>query len=608
VVNLKGGEKVNKILKFEVDNMEILEEVNDSQFAKVKLYAFASGDNLHKLPVSEESLKRNAFSIYDKPLVWYYDKWTDDAGGHHELEIPCGFVHRQNNPIEYTRLDDGRLMLTINAMIWKKYSGSILSLFKKSDSKKPVSVEMQVLSTRETEDGKEELVDFCYTAITILGSKVRPAIPMAQAEITQFSIDKNLYYQQFEENSNIIIDNSKESATNGVWSNPGSKLYKPILKEGNKTELVNEAYLVNESGYEDSPSTKLKYPHHVVKDNKLILHIRGVQSAFERSKQQGLSGEPIEHIKRHYNELGLSKENFAIFGLTYDEYMNYFYEEELVKEDDKMEFAKTPEMFAKLVEYCKGIKYSKEDKEMCKYSVVDYSDTYVYCYDFEDKKMTAIPYEYAEDTIKANVDGKKKAKAKINYEAVEDEDETEDDFAVMMSLFESVFATDANLEPAANVARSKEETEGDTEVVEKDKDVVEEDKNKDKEDFEAKIQEIQSEMDNKVKEFEVKIAEFEQENKELKEFKSNILEQEKNTKIEFTANEVLESGMPKEKVDEWKEKVVEFSSVDAWANAVKADAFNYVKKTGVKNETFTRMGLPYSIDNGKDKKSSLWDD
>jgi hypothetical protein len=108
----------------------------------------------------------------------------------------------------------------------------------------------------------------------------------------------------------VTIDNSKKSSTSGKWSNPGTKLYTPIIDQKG---AINEAYLVVESGYKDAPSEKLKYPHHVIKGNKLIVHKDGVQAAFSRAKQIGLIGKPITHIKKHYKELGLDMSNFSIW-------------------------------------------------------------------------------------------------------------------------------------------------------------------------------------------------------------------------------------------------------------------------------------------------------
>lgn len=111
---------------------------------------------------------------------------------------------------------------------------------------------------------------------------------------------------------NIQIDNKKEAAINGQsWDNPGKSLYGPIMEASNKASLVKEAYLVVEDGWEDAPSEHLKYPHHEVKDGKLVLNVAGVKAAFARASQQDIvNGAVKKHLERHYRELGLSMDNF----------------------------------------------------------------------------------------------------------------------------------------------------------------------------------------------------------------------------------------------------------------------------------------------------------
>ena len=111
---------------------------------------------------------------------------------------------------------------------------------------------------------------------------------------------------------NIQIDNKKDAAINGQsWDNPGKALYGPIMEASNKESLVKEAYLVVEDGWQDAPSEHLKYPHHEVKDGKLVLNVAGVKAAFSRAAQQGIvSGDVKKHLERHYRELGLSMDNF----------------------------------------------------------------------------------------------------------------------------------------------------------------------------------------------------------------------------------------------------------------------------------------------------------
>ena len=49
-----------------------------------------------------------------------------------------------------------------------------------------------------------------------------------------------------------------------------------------------------------------------------MVNKKGVISAFQRAKQQGLSGEVIRHLRKHYEELGLSTENFEEGGDSLD--------------------------------------------------------------------------------------------------------------------------------------------------------------------------------------------------------------------------------------------------------------------------------------------------
>ena len=88
-------------------------------------------------------------------------------------------------------------------------------------------------------------------------------------------------------------------------------MYSKLLKASNSKSLVNEAYLVVEDGYDKAPSEHLKYPHHKLKGNELVVDKAGVIAAFQRASQQGIvSGAVKSHLLKHYRELGLSTENF----------------------------------------------------------------------------------------------------------------------------------------------------------------------------------------------------------------------------------------------------------------------------------------------------------
>ena len=124
----------------------------------------------------------------------------------------------------------------------------------------------------------------------------------------------------------ITINNTKEAAVDGDWSNPRRKLLKPITEASNKKALLNEAYLIPD--LENPTTSNCKYPHHVVRNGQLVIHIAGLKAAFSRAAQQGIvKGKVKSHLLKHYHALGLNTENFAEFGFSQEEFSLYFSDE-----------------------------------------------------------------------------------------------------------------------------------------------------------------------------------------------------------------------------------------------------------------------------------------
>lgn len=192
----------------------MVRENPESNFALLALDYFASGDNLHDMYVSEDTLMRTAESIKGCPLVWKYDEVLDDVYTHDPEEVPCGFVPPESE-ITTKKLEDGRTMLSVVARVWKRYTGPLLSFFKRDGGKKPVSVEMSVYKTQPRRDGKTELLDFRYEGITVLGSFVTPAIPMANASVLSFEYEEDLE-REFSFTEIIIPNKVRHSAEKGL--------------------------------------------------------------------------------------------------------------------------------------------------------------------------------------------------------------------------------------------------------------------------------------------------------------------------------------------------------------------------------------------------------
>jgi hypothetical protein len=198
------------ILKFNISDLELIEEVSNSQFAKVRIKAFASGDNAHNMPVDISALKNAEKSIINKPVTYIYDPKNDDASNHGNAEIPCGFVNAETSNIHYEIDDDGRMMFCVDALIWKNYSGRMFEIFKR-DGVKSVSVVITVIDTKKLDDNKTAITSFCYNAITVLGDEVNPAIKDAELELLEFSKAKDEFENKlFSKDSNLDIEKQEK--------------------------------------------------------------------------------------------------------------------------------------------------------------------------------------------------------------------------------------------------------------------------------------------------------------------------------------------------------------------------------------------------------------
>lgn len=172
-----------------------LEEINDMQFAKLRIKAYSTALTAHGYFSTRSELKKAAKSICNKPLLVYVNPFTDDFEGHEDdglfrKEIPCGFIPNEESAnIKIEKDSDGIFFLVCDAYIWTMYFENVKSIFERDDNSKSVSVELLVIDTEEKDDGTIELKEFSFTGITLLGNKVQPAVKGAKAELI-----KNSYY------------------------------------------------------------------------------------------------------------------------------------------------------------------------------------------------------------------------------------------------------------------------------------------------------------------------------------------------------------------------------------------------------------------------------
>src|SRR5699024_1169229 len=81
--------------------------------------------------------------------------------------------------------------------------------------------------------------------------------------------------------------------------------FKKVLKEA---YLIAPVEKIKNTPYGITPYSQsgCKYPHHIIKNGKLVVSVPGIQAAYARAKQQGIfKGDVKSHIEKHYKELGL---------------------------------------------------------------------------------------------------------------------------------------------------------------------------------------------------------------------------------------------------------------------------------------------------------------
>ena len=569
-LTLKGGDMrlENKSLYFTfgIDDVNVIED--DDRFAITKIRAFAEKENSHTQPISFDSLKMTANTIYNVPVVVEFTDWNDDGiGTHSKAEIPVGFVYSENNPVtfEYDEERD-KNFLTIKALIWKNYSKNIVDIIHSSNDRKKVSVEM---TTTDYQDNgpfdKPDVYSWKYQAITILSDQVAEACKGSNVQLMKFSEDKENYIKENFADK-ISIDNSKEAATSGEWSNPGQKLFKPITEASNAKSLLKEAYLIGDFSDNDYEITKFKYPHHVIRDGKLVVHKDGLQAAFSRAAQQGIvKGDVKSHLLKHYHELGLDTENFAEFGFSEEEFNQYFAEDykqdegENVEEEKKVTEAeatepeKEEEAKVEEAEATETEEKTEEKVEEADETVTEPCNTEMGC----DKKMADGEDNKENDTEETSDDSKESDE--------ETEDEKEEDKKEEMSLEEAM----------------------------------------------AEISTLTAENEKLKKDNGAYMAKFEamSDYEDLKAFKFAAEEREKKeanmVKMCEVLDEISEKGveMSEDERNAYIAKFSEYDSVAAWSNMVKAAEFDRV---GAPSGNIHKIGLPY----GEKKKSngSIWDD
>lgn len=541
---------MNKKLFFEIDEHEILENPLDSHFATARILAFSSGKNRHGYFCSEETLRNTSQTLDYKPVVYLIDELFLDFGTHSKIpekSLIAGFVIP--NSQEFETLPDGRLGLYVNAKIWKKYSGRFMNFMKRDGGKKSVSVEMDLYESSPSLQypNIEDMNDFEYNAVCILGDNVTPASPDASIEMISFAEEQKEYeklyrieFGKYEGLDFTIPKKVKENAKNGL------ELRKKYGRGSTGVGVSTAKYLIS---------------------------------------NQKASPEKVRHISkyfpRHENDnLDDKTSNGWISWLIWGGSAGRSWSTKLVKEMDKID-SSNMSFFSEGVEKEENLemKNEKPEEEKKEEEVVIENATPE---SEEEKKESDFSEESDEDKSEGDDE---------NTEESEDEKEEESE--------EENMSLDAYTDVPAMLSLLESETEEYKELSRKFNDEKSVDWRIFAKALFEKAKNIKEEAEGKEKA-------YMSENEELKKFKSDIEEKQYSFEVGKIFAQV-QSILPKDKFEEVKEDAKNFSleSLDAFKNKTLALAFQYSKteKKNEKDSEFVAYQFPVS---GETKHESPW--
>jgi hypothetical protein len=392
-------------LYFDVETAEIIDQDPLSQFATARIMAFSTGRSKHDTVCDEEALRKTAYTIYEKPIVFEYNNAFRDFGTHTKTPIISGFVVKDS--ARFVNQPDGRISLEVTAKIWKRYAQKFMDVFSDSETKKrSVSVEIEIISSEEDSNGFLKLIDWVYSAVCVLGELVTPASPGAEIEMLSFSEKENKEYQEakdaefsskYDDIDFTIPSDVKKNAKQGL------ALIKEYGRGGTSVGLSTARYLTkNDVASPEKVRHMAKYfPRHA-NDN---LDDKTSNGWIAWQLWGGNAGRKwSESLAKRMNEAD-------------EKQMSYFSQEKGRTMDT---FSLTSAQITEILNSCLSNETYGENKYR-KYWVETYDDECVYVYDNETGFIYCASYSLNQESLTAIIDMESKRRVvRGGYEVVDE--------------------------------------------------------------------------------------------------------------------------------------------------------------------------------------------
>lgn len=569
---------MEKKYTFAVDDIQHIQadDYAEDEFCLARLGFLSTRPNAHGLIISEEVLRESAPTILNKWLVADMTA-VYDASTHTDKEQIVGRIP-DNQEVEFVEDEDGYLRAYVDVVISKIYAKNFCEMFERNNNRS-VSVEMMTWGTEENEN---DLVGFRIVGCTVLGQSVSPSCPQSDITFTRFSAEEaDSFFAQaiggltdltkfVNERKRAMadksykVDKSKEAMSDDDWGSVDkASMRDKIMDASNKSSLVKSVYALVESGWEEAPSEKLKYPLMQLKGDTFVYNRGALSSALGYAKKEEETA-VVSKIEKIYKKLGLDSEG---------------------KEEKKM---------SKEIEFAAvdiGNLWSALRSVMSDHSWYYYIDG---IYE-EDNQKFAI--------IVDNSDADKKYRLDFNY--------TEDGLTVADEITEIKvdFVPTENTKKFAE-PENAEEVKKCAEPEKKEGDDGSEPAKMSVEEMEKKLAELQADVEEKeniIMEKDKKLSEQEAELSDLREFKAGIEKESLSKDVEKVMADVKDF-IDNTKFAELREEglACDTTNFNAWSNKVKATCFSAIQKKGLKKQTNTVWSFSAPTETEPNVPTDFW--
>ena len=283
---------LNNKISFAVSKVDLLEEINNNELMKLRLWIVSEGVNRHGYLINFKAIQEAKSSLVGKPILVKYNKFQKDFEEHNLDESPVG-VFLKSEEIYEMEDEDGIKWLAADAYVWKRYCKNVVEVFQR-DEEKSISMEILVLETKQ-EDGNanEEITSFLFTAVTLLGKNFSPAIENSKAEVLQFS--------ELVEQTEAIVNKVNFS----------NLLTETKFKLGDSV-IPTEFHIPEHEGKVGIISEVRIGAYYAIKFSDTDeQHEWYAEDELKVANQQNESSEIMCHIERHRKSLGLDKKDFS---------------------------------------------------------------------------------------------------------------------------------------------------------------------------------------------------------------------------------------------------------------------------------------------------------